>query len=167
MKITPTLATIATMIFVTLFVIIAFATGVFGAVSFQDNTKTQAYEYHSLLAATTTTATSTNISGGGGYAVIAGAKKVTAYFSRGGTAGANTGSTLFKIQVSPEGSTWQDWGKLVQSTSTVTQTTAAITAATSTLLYGVDIDQEAFYGIRCVAVETTDGEHTCAVGVEF
>lgn len=130
--------------------------------------------------ATTTSATSTNIlpyfdSNGrldNGYFVIAGAKKVTVYFSRGDTTGqGNTGSSTFNLQVTtkanPTASDWFNFSKLVQATSTTEQPTAGIAAATSTLRYGMDIDYDSVYAVRCIVIEATDGEHSCAAAATF
>lgn len=127
------------------------------------------YEVNTLLTATTTTATSTNLTGGGGYQVVAGAKKVVFYFSRGDTTGTgNSGSTNFKIQVSPDGNLWYDYNTLLQNLASSTDVTSlssvTISAATSTVI--TYPQYLGFYAVRCIAVETTDGEHTCKVGVE-
>lgn len=140
-------------------------------VNFTDQTQTANYQNFSFFNATTTTATSTNLSGGGGYFKIAGAKKVELYFSRGGATGPNTGSTLFKVQVTPDGTNWYDFNKLEQNLATSTTATkvasVSIAAATSTTVTSMDLRTDAFYGVRCIAVETTDGEHTCAASAEF
>lgn len=126
------------------------------------------YEVNTLLTATTTTATSTNLTGGGGYQVIAGAKDVVFYFSRGDTTGTgNSGSTNFKVQVSPDGDLWYDYNTLVQNSATSTDITTlssvTISAATSTVItYPQEIG---FYAVRCISVETTDGEASCRVGI--
>ena len=84
--------------------------------------------------ATTTTATSTNIaqyidtSGrvDKGYFVVKGAKKVQMYFNRGdnnvsGEGGqANVGTSTFRVEVSPDGTTWFAWTRLLELTSTST-----------------------------------------------
>lgn len=121
-----------------------------------------------LLNATTTSAYSTDISAGGGYAVIAGAKKVEFYFTRGGATGPNTGKSVFSVEVTPDGANWYSFNKLVGSDVSATATsTVSIVAATSTVTVGMNIDHDAFYAARCRVVETTDGEHTCKVQVEF
>lgn len=130
--------------------------------------------------ATTTTATSTSIlpwtdSAGridNGYFVVAGAKRVQVYFGRGDTTGqGNSGSTQYKIQVTgkvnPGASDWIDYQKLVQATSTSQQAYGLISAATSTITYSLDYSTNAFYAIRCIAVETTDGEHACAASANY
>ena len=141
------------------------------AVSFQVPTQpVNTYKVIPLLTATTTTATSTNLSGGGGYAVVAGAKSVVAYFSRGDTTGqGNSGSTVFKLEVSPDGTSWHMYNTLLQNAATSTDQTSLATvtvpAGTSTTM--VYMQNLGFYALRCIAVETTDGEHSCKVGVEY
>lgn len=136
--------------------------------------------------ATTTTATSTYITpwtdANGridkGYFVVAGAKRATAVFSRGDSNGqGNAGSTLFKIQVTtspnPSESDWQNYSKLISNvTNTNSQTltrvaNASIAAATSTTVVGIDLSSDSFYAIRCIAVETTDGEHFCKASADW
>jgi hypothetical protein len=132
-----------------------------------------AYVEDTLLSATTTSATSTNISSGGSVS-LACAKKATALFSRGGATGANTGSTNFRLQVSSDGgSTWQYFNRLIQNVATSTgaadYTVESITvpAGTSTVMAALDLKDFAFDRLRCIAVETTDGDHTCKVGIEY
>lgn len=131
------------------------------------------------VTATTTTATSTNIIGfldtngrvDNGYFSIAGAEKVSVFFSRGGATSANLGSTLFKVQVSavpnPSESDWFDFYKLVQATSTAIQTTSSISAATTTQRFDMDRTLGSYQAMRCIVVETTDGEHQCSASAEF
>jgi len=134
----------------------------------------------STIIATTTTATSTNITSFydatygrlvDGSFDITGAKKVTLYFSRGGAVQPNTGATVYKIQTTKDGSVWNDFNQFVQSTSTsitsAVQPTATISAATSTVIYGMDLDYTGYKAIRCIVVETTDGEHSCAASAQF
>lgn len=151
--------------------IIYFNTGtVFGMTIGNFVNKTTGYtEYYTFFNATTTTATSTNTTNGDGRFVVAGAKNVTLYFSRGGVVAPNTGSTLFKIEVSPDGSTYYPYNVLTQNVATSTYpavvSTVSIGAATTTTL--VQMRDLGFYSIRCVAIETTDGEHTCKAEAEF
>ena len=142
------------------------------AVSFTTPTQpADTYKNFTFFSATTTTATSTNTTDGGGYFIVAGAKEVVMYFSRGGATGANTGSTNFKVQVSPDGSNWYDYSKLIQNAATSTDPTSlssvTIAAATSTTITGLDMDNFTFFAVRCIAVETTDGDHTCKASAEF
>lgn len=143
------------------------------------------------VSATTTSATSTNIlswtnSAGqidNGAFVIAGAKKVTLYFSRGDLTGqGNTGTTTFKVQTAKNADavtagTWEDLTQVVSSTSTTIANTAVFTAgvnssirteaSTSTLIFGMDLDYNTFFAIRCIVVETIDGEHSCKAVAQF
>lgn len=130
------------------------------------------YKYFTFFNATTTTATSTNTTDGGGYFVIAGAQRVTFFFSRGDTSGqGNSGSTNFKIQVTPDGVNWFDYKTLYQNTASstygFTASSETISAATSTTIDYMDGTKNTFYAARCIAVETTDGEHTCKASADF
>lgn len=125
---------------------------------------------YTFFSATTTTATSTNIIAGydangiydTGAFNIAGAKRLTFFFSRGGSTGANTGLTNFKVEVSPNGTDWIAYSRLIGPDVAETATTSAtIVAATSTVAYSMDLDVHQFFAVRCIAVETTDGDHTC------
>ncbi len=158
------------------FVLATFAfSGVAQAIfTYTVQTQTQSFQNFNFLSATTTSATSTNLAGGGGYLTIAGAKKVTFHFSRGGATNPNTGSTRFFVQVSPDANTWYYWGNWSVAASTtnsftaVTQTTAQYTlTGTSTISAGMILDNNTYQYARCIAVETTDGEHTCDASVEF
>lgn len=126
--------------------------------------------------ATTTSATSTNITSffstsgvkDNGYFVITGAKDVTLYFTRGDASGqGNTGTSTFRIQTSNEGTTWYDYNRLRQATTTIATADAyytyrpnvVIEAATSTQI--MKMAELGYYAIRCIVVEVVDGEHTC------
>lgn len=128
--------------------------------------------------ATSTSATSTNIASwidadgrvDNGYMVVAGAKKVNFFFSR-AWGGGNSGSSQFFVEVSPDGSTWVPYNKLISNvTNTNAQTltrvgSVTISAATSTTM--VSLDDDAIYAVRCIVVETTDGSHTCSASASF
>ncbi len=142
------------------------------------NNATGYTDNYNFFIATTTTATSTNNTIGDGSFKIAGAKRVVMYFSRGGVIQPNTGSTLFKVQVSPDGVNWYDYNRLLPNIATSTNSTGVadsdykvgsvtITAATSTSINALDLRGFQFYSVRCIAVETTDGEHTCKATAEF
>lgn len=131
--------------------------------------------------ATTTSATSTNITPwfdtngrkDNGYFVVAGAKAVSVFFSRDAGTGSNNGSTAFNVQVSYDGSNWVDYNKLVSNvTNSNSQTltrvaNVTITAATTTTMVGVDVQNDAIYAIRCIVVETTDGSHSCKATARY
>lgn len=126
--------------------------------------------------ATTTSATSTDITSyfdssgrlDNGYFVIAGAKEVTFYFSRGGATNPNTGTSRFEVEVSPDGSNWYDFNRLILNDVTGTGTTSvSIVAATSTTIAGMDLTKNSYYAVRCIVVEITDGEHRCRASAEY
>lgn len=158
--------------------LLALGSVAYAETSFITHTEPNQYQYFNFFSATSTTATSTNVTGGGGYLKIAGAKKVTFYFQRGDTNGqGNTGTTTFKIQVSPDGSNWYDYNKLQPNLSTSTTPTSAGSVvasasipylnATSTQIYSMEFARDAFFGVRCIAVELADGQHTCKGAVEY
>lgn len=128
---------------------------------------------YTFLSATTTSATSTDDASNPKMLNVTGAQKVEFYFTHGGTATSSVGTTTFKVEGSPDGSTWYSFGKLVQSTSTTLQTTASISAATNTLTYGLNIDFDTFNWLRCLVVKGSgsagvkDGEATCAALVQY
>lgn len=142
-----------------------------GSVSLADDCPTSpSYELHSLLNATTSNATSTE--GGGGSVSLSCAKNVTFYFSRGDTTGqGNSGSTRFEVEVTPDGTNWYDYNGLVLNNVSAgsvmrpTVGTSTISAATSTVIATMDV--LGFYAARCIAIETTDGEHTCKAAIEY
>jgi hypothetical protein len=173
------LGLIITGLFLTITAIIWFQTGtVLGFSNFDFQTRPTGhlvnYNFFNGIA-TTTTATSTNVlstAADKGYMVIAGAKKVTMYFSRGGVVQPNVGNTRFQVQVSPDAITWYDFGGLIQSTSTSVSNAVVvpninIIAATSTIMNSLDIANKSFYALRCIVFETTDGEHSCSASAEF
>lgn len=124
--------------------------------------------------ATTTSATSTLIAswtdGNGridtGKAIVAGAKQVTFYFGRGGATSPNTGSSVFNVEVSYDGTTWVRYNKLISNVSNTNAQTLTraeqftISAATSTVIASMS-PEDSVYAVRCIVVEVTDGEHTC------
>jgi hypothetical protein len=78
---------------------------------------------YTFFVATTTTATSTTQANSNdpGFFIIAGMNTVNFFFSRGDATGhGNSGSTIFKVQVSPDGVTWFDYNELGQITNTAT-----------------------------------------------
>lgn len=124
---------------------------------------------YAFFSATTTNATSTNVNGGGGYFTIAGAKKVEIYASRGDTTGiGNAGQTQIKVQVTADGTTWNDYGKLIIATSTnQTMQSSLFLSSTSTTMVSLDLRTDTFFGVRCINVKVTDGEATCIAQGEF
>ena len=127
-----------------------------------------------FLNATTTNATSTTASIN---ASVQGARKATFYFQRGDTTGqGNTGSSLFHIEVSRTNSSsnndWIDYNKLVDNVTNtngqnLTRVGSASLSASSTKIYSLDLQHDNIQFVRCIVVETTDGEHTCRGEFEF
>lgn len=120
-----------------------------------------------------------------GSLTIAGAKKVLMYFKRGDTAGrGNTGTTTFRVQVTPDGTNWFDFNKLVAASSTAYTVASSVIAsfsapysnATSTQVLALDLEDEGYLALRCIINATStsgggnilpDGEHSCAATVEW
>lgn len=132
-------------------------------------------DFYTFFVATTTTATSTNAASAQdpGYFRIAGATDVIFYFSRGDTKGTgNSGSSVFKVQVSPDGTNWFDYNELGQVINTTTADayftraiSASIPSGTSTVQWAMD-DLD-YYAVRCITVRTTDGEASCKATATF
>lgn len=132
-------------------------------------------DFYTFFVATTTTATSTTAASSQdpGFLRIGGAKDVVFFFSRGDTKGTgNSGSSAFKVQVTPDGTNWFDYSELgFVSTSTTADlffarvASATIGAATSTVQYAME--DISYYGARCIAVRTTDGESSCKAVASF
>lgn len=133
----------------------------------------------STLNATSTTATSTNIvayfdSNGqrvDGSLNIAGAKAVNLIATRGDSLGTgNTGSSVVKFQVTTDGTTWLDYNDLrqVSATSTANINRLGIipfAAGTSTVMYSMNT--LGFLKLRCINVETTDGDVICEASAQY
>lgn len=141
----------------------------YGSITFDNPTLENRYQNHTFFTATTTTATSTN-----SHIVpdrqlrVDGAEKVTFRFSRGGATGPNTGASLFMVEATPDGSTWYDVNRMLLNDLTSSATSSVtITAATSTVVASVDLTNHAWYAVRCIVIETTDGNHSCDASVEF
>ncbi len=110
---------------------------------------------------------------------IRGAKKVSLFFTRGGAFGAaNLGTTTFSVEVTPDGTNWYAFNKLVQATSTSVSNSAVQSsvligattpgnAATSTGRFSMDLSTEGFQGLRCKAVTTVDGAASCMGAATF
>ncbi len=152
---------------------------VFGAVTSRISTNNpREVQAYTLLNATTTNATSTNITDGSGSVYLAGAKKVTFFFTHGGTATSSTASSTLSVEVSGDNSTWIAYNKLIDNvTNSISQNltrvaSVTIEGATSTKTYSMDMQQDSFLYARCIATEPTaqaftSGEHTCKALVEY
>lgn len=131
---------------------------------------------YTFFSATTTSATSTNIIAAfdadgrldNGTVDVRGAESATFYFSRGGSTGANTGLTVFSVEGSPDGTNWYDVNRLITNDVSGTATSSyTINAATSTAITSIDLTQHNFKRLRCIALETTDGDHTCRATISW
>lgn len=156
----------------TICALFAVAFAVRADIGFTAQPEHDAYKINTLLAATSSNATSTNSAATGGYALLVGAKRAELYVTHGGVATTSTGTSTVRVQVTPDGgTTWVDYGKLTQATSTNQQPTVLAGPATSTQVFGVDLRTDAFQGIRCITLYQgaagASGELTCAVAVEF
>lgn len=144
-----------------------------GEVNFNDVTDVNSYQTFNFFTSTSTTATSTNTGGGGGYFKIAGAKNVIFYFSRGDTKGnGNSGSSVFRVQVTPDGVNWFDYPELGQVINSATADVfftrsmlVTVPAGTSTQMWAME--DTGFYAARCIANRVTDGESTCKASADF
>lgn len=100
---------------------------------------------------------------------IGGAKRVTFAFTR---ADHSSGSSVFKVQGSLDGSTWVDLNLLIDNvTNTNAQTKTRVGSVSlssdTTKVYALDLDHFGFPLIRVDVVETTDGTHTAECFQEF
>lgn len=129
------------------------------------------YKTFSFFSATTTDATSTDTF------TIQGAKKVELYFTRNASS-TSVATSTFSVQVSPDGTDWYDYNKLISNvTNTNVQeetrvASVSITGATSTTITSLDIESDVFYSIRCVASNAsttieTDDSNTCTAAAEY
>jgi len=126
------------------------------------------FYHYTMFSATTTQATSTPI-------IIAGAAKTEVYFTRLGASNSVATST-FNVQVSPDGTNWYDYNKLISNVSntngqTMTRVSSvSLVGATSTTIVALDLQFDTFRNLRCIStqasttLETTDGS-TCTVSV--
>lgn len=125
---------------------------------------------------TTTSATSTSITGwtnsqgqlDTGKFIVAGAKRVEFYFKRTGVNG-NQGSSIFYVEVSPDGTNWYPYNKLYLNgaTSTPTAMERVVLTGTTTQIAAMDVFRDTFMAVRCKVVEVTDGEHSCSASADF
>ena len=134
---------------------------------------------YTFFSATTSSATSTNVTASygsygydQGFFVVAGAKRASLFLERAEDAAGNAGTSTFSVQISPDGSNWYGFNKLISNvTNTNAQTKTRVASVdlvgTSTEMVSIDLEDDAIYAIRCVVVETTDGAHTCKATAEF
>lgn len=176
-----------TIALVSIFVLIGLGfywSNAFGGVITLDNPTTDGvyrnYEFFAsstvpAIVATSTSAVSTSIvpyidSEGrydDGSVSLVGAKKATFYFGRAWNGG-NAGKSVFSVEVSPDGTEWFAFNKLIGDDVGQTATsTVTIANATSTVITSMDLSDDTFLKARCVVTETTDGEHRCRASIEY
>lgn len=143
--------------------------------------------------ATSTTATSTSSlidsyfdsfgAKDNGYFVVAGAKRVTVYFSRQDNTPI-TGTSTFSIEASPDGTTWFPYRKLISNVSNTNgqeltrvhfvnwaawnypSDTGGVTLNSATTTYSID-QADSIYAIRCLAGSLTDGNQYCTATADW
>lgn len=114
---------------------------------------------------------------------IRGAQRAEVYFTRGGAFGAaTTGTTTFSIEVTPDGSTWYAFNRLVAATSsagstiantsvqptvTIGDTNGATVDATTTERYSLDLTNEVYMAARCKVVNTLNGSASCDMTARY
>lgn len=132
-----------------------------------------------LRYATTTASNSTSITAwfddngrkDNGYFVVAGAKRVELYFGHGAATNTSVSEGIYKVQTSPNGSDWYDFGKLILATTTnqTLQATVNMTG-TTTVQASMQLTNDSIYAIRCVVAVTAglvDGTHTCSASADW
>jgi len=124
------------------------------------------YRHYTVLSATTTDATSDSLS-------IAGAKKVQAYFKYNDALG--TATSTFAIEVSPNGTDWYDYNKLISNVAnanseTITRVASLEAVGTTTAMYSLDLVSDVFDQVRCVvtfaSTTISTDDSTCEISIE-
>lgn len=153
---------------------------------FATSTASENLALFSDVYATSTNATSTNITSwfdskgrkDNGYFIVAGAKNVQFYFGRGGTTtSATTATVKYTVQLSPDGTNWFDFPKIVTASSTKnTQGQMFITTSTTTNSVSLDIQDDSLYAVRCIATyigvsnyngNSVDGKNFCSATATY
>lgn len=148
--------------------LLAVAQQVYAGSTYDKPTPVDNYVDHTFFTATTTTATSTNAADLPDRTLrVDGADDVVLYFGRGDTKGTgNSGSTVFKVQTSRDGSEWFDYNTLLLNSATSSPTSFAfVTLPAGTSTVQARMQYNGYHFIRCISVETTDGEATCRASV--
>lgn len=122
------------------------------------------YKHYTLINADTANATSSGLP-------IWAAERIEVYFTR-NAGSASEATSTFEIEVSPDGTNWYDYNKLVSNVTnsnsqelTRVETTTII-GATSTTVVALDLQHDTFEELRCVAIVGNDGNNTCEVSVK-
>jgi hypothetical protein len=120
------------------------------------------YKVLTLLDALTASGSSEEI-------VIAGAKRITLFFTRAAHA---AGSSAFDVDVSLDGTTYVDFNKLItNSVNAISEGKVRVAsvslASNTTVAVAMDLEDDSFYTMKVNVVETTDGTHSCKGLIEF
>lgn len=106
---------------------------------------------------------------------IAGAKKAQVYLSYANPVGSGLGTTSFSIEVSPNGSDWYNYNKLIVNASNtsatdITRDDIIVMSATTSAIYAIDLTNDTFRDVRCIAgmqSTTTTKLANCELSIEF
>jgi hypothetical protein len=135
-------------------------------VSEQRRGEIQRYDHFTAVNESATNATSTALE-------IAHAQKVQVYFTRNDGSPAGATSTFY-VEISPDGTNWYRYNKLISNVTNANSQditrvgSAEIVGATATEMYAVDVVNDTFRSIRCVAelaATSTDIDNTCEFSV--
>lgn len=96
------------------------------------------------------------------------AKKVTFLFTR---ANHSSGSSLFDVDVSVDGTTFVDYNKLIDNVAntnaqTLTRVANKSLASNTSAVLSMDLQHDSYKEIKVKVTETTDGTHTAKVIIE-
>ena len=110
--------------------------------------------------------TATTTSGG---IPIQGAKKITWFLTR---ADHSAGSTTWTFEVSPDGTVWEPFNKLITNATNTNAQNHVRVASLAQAGNGVDIlhmdlEHGTYVEMRAIATEATDGTHTAVCVIEF
>ncbi len=114
---------------------------------------------------------------------LRGANHAEVYFTRGGAFGAQTtGTTTFTVEVTPDGTNWYTFNRLVSATtsplSTISNTSIQSSAligdtdgvtldATTTQRFSLDLNNEVYLAARCKVVTTLNGSASCDITARY
>lgn len=101
--------------------------------------------------------------------VIAGAKKITLFFTR---TNHSAGSTAFSATVSADNSTFITYNKLITNavnsiSEGLVRVASVSLSSNTTSTVTMDLEQDAYYSMKLTATETTDGNHTIVAVIEY
>ncbi len=116
---------------------------------------------------------------------LRGANHAEVYFTRGGAFSASlptTGTTTFSVEVTPDGTNWYTFGRLLAATSSTGSTISSTPVqasdvigdsdgvtgdATTTHRFSLDLNQEVYMAARCKVVTTLNGSASCDMTARY